>query len=128
MKKKHWLLIFILFFILLAAFTNPDTSKHKECIKKELNAYIQDVTNSSGNGSDLLGQAGKALGQMFGGILVDRITDNYVNVNNYIVFSTSSFIWEGKTYIIGIGAFGHVFISGRLKKALDEKKLELMNM
>jgi hypothetical protein len=128
MKRKHWSLIFILFFILLAAFTNPDTNRHKECIKKELNAYIQNATKSSRNSNSLLEQAGKALGQMFGGVLVDRITDNYVSVNNYILFSTSNFIWDGKTYIIGIGAFGNVFISGKLKEVLDKKKLELINM
>jgi hypothetical protein len=69
-------------------------------------------------------QLGQAFGMMLGGALVDRIVDNFVSTDNYVLFSTTKVSWEGKTKIIGIGAFGNVFISSKLDEAINEGLLE----
>ncbi|MBK8442421.1 MAG: hypothetical protein IPL35_02955 [Sphingobacteriales bacterium] len=36
--------------------------------------------------------------------------DNSVSTDNYILFSTTKYSLEGETKVVGIGAFGNVFI------------------
>jgi hypothetical protein len=69
-------------------------------------------------------QAGQALGMMLGGALVDKIIDNLVSTENYILFSTTKISWEGETKIIGIGAFGNVFTTSKLDDTMNEGLLK----
>jgi len=69
-------------------------------------------------------QVGQALGMMIGGTLVENVIDNLVSTDNYILFSTTKINWDGKSRIIGIGAFGNVYITNKLEEALDKGLLK----
>lgn len=69
-------------------------------------------------------QVGQALGMMIGGTLVENVIDNLVSTDNYILFSTTKINWAGKSRIIGIGAFGNVYITNKLEEALDKGLLK----
>lgn len=125
MKKSY--LIFAVFGLitLVAVLTNPNQERHKEVIKNKLNVYMQksmkeNLTQSNNEWE----QAGQALGMMFGGALVDRIIDNLVSTDNYVLFSITKITSDGQTNVIGVGAFGNVFITGELEDALNEGLLE----
>jgi len=66
------------------------------------------------------GDTGEALGLMFSGVMIDGIINNLVSSDNYVLFSTTKITWEGKAKIVGFGAFGNVFISDELDKAMNE--------
>ena len=62
--------------------------------------------------------ASQGIGFMIGAAFSDMIIDNIVSVDDYVLFSTTKVSWEGKTRVIGVGAFGNVFVTGKLDEAL----------
>jgi hypothetical protein len=125
MKKNYLILIIIGVIVFVAILTNPNADRHKEVIKNKLNSYIQKSMKESLTETDNeWEQAGQALGMMLGGALIDRIIDNLVSTDNYVLFSTTKISWEGETKIIGIGAFGNVFITNKLDEAMNEGLLK----
>jgi len=105
--------------------TNPNQDRHKEVIKNKLNSYMQKSMNPEGDESENeWEQVGQALGMMIGGTLVENVIDNLVSTDNYILFSTTKINWDGKSRIIGIGAFGNVYITNKLEEALDKGLLK----
>lgn len=125
MKKNYLILAIVGVVILVAILTNPNQDRHKEVIKNKLNTYMQKSMKESQTKTDNEWEkAGQALAMMFGGALVDKIIDNLVSTDNYVLFSTTKISWEGETKIIGIGAFGNVFITNELDKAMNKGLLK----
>lgn len=117
MKKGHFVFFSVAMLLLIAAITNPDTNRHKEAVKAKFDAYLQKAAREGIAESDnTWEQAGQAIGLMLGGALVSYAVDNLVSTNNYVVFSVTKVSWEDKSRIIGVGAFGNVFLS----KKVDE--------
>lgn len=117
MKKRNLYVIIIVIVLFIAVLTNPDSIKHKEAVKNKLHEYLQKKLQEHSDTS--LGETGGALGAMFADVLVDRIVNNVVSSDNYVVLSTTKVTWEGKSKVIGIGIFGNVFITGNLQEAVD---------
>jgi short subunit fatty acids transporter len=125
MKKNYITLAIICLIVLVAVLTNPDQNRHKEVIKNKLITYLQkSIKKDQTKPKDKWEEAGQALGIMLGGMIVEKVLDNFMSTDNYIVFSTTKITWDGETRIIGIGAFGNVFITKELDKALNEGLLE----
>ena len=125
MKKNYLILAIIGGFVFIAILTNPNQDRHKEVIKNKLNIHMQKKLKESLNKSDNeWEQAGQALGLMIGGALVDRIIDNLVSTDNYVLFSTTKISWEGDTKIIGIGAFGNLLITNKFDETINEGLLK----
>ncbi|NCX96265.1 MAG: DUF4359 domain-containing protein [Chitinophagia bacterium] len=122
MKKNIVTFLLIGLIILIAVITNPNEARHKEVVKHELNAYLQKSLNENTSKSDdALENAGRGLGSMFGGMVINSLVDNAVSCQSYVLFSVTNFTWEGKTNTIGVGIFGNVYISDELKKKLKQK-------
>jgi hypothetical protein len=125
MKKNYLILAIVGLVILVAILTNPNQDRHKEVIKNKLNSFMQkSINESSAKTDNEWEQAGQALGMMLGGALVDKIIDNLISTDNYVLFSTTKISWEGETKIIGIGAFGNVFITNELDQAMNKGLLK----
>jgi len=125
MKKNQITIAIISLIILVAVVSNPNQDRHKEVIKNKLITYLQKSIKKGQTGpKDDLEEAGQVLGLMLGGMIVDNILDNFMSTDNYVVFSTTKITWEGETKIIGIGAFGNVFITKELDESLNKGLLE----
>ena len=121
MKNKHILLIFVGLLLIVAVLTNPNQDRHKEVVKNKLNVLMQKAVKDSFKNSDSgAEQIGSALGLMLGGAMLDRMIESMVSTDNYVLFSITKISWEGKTKLIGIGAFGNVFISDEIEAALKQ--------
>lgn len=118
MKKNHTVLIAIGLILLVAVLTNPNQDRHKEVLKAKLNSYVQKSMSEGLSESD--NEWGQAFGMMLGGALIDGIISNVVTTDNYVVFSTTKMTWEGESKVIGVGAFGNVFLTSKIDEALDE--------
>lgn len=111
--------------IIIATLTNPDQDRHKEVLKNKLNEFMQQsIMNDDVNSSNGWEESGSTFALIISGVIVDEILDNLVSTDNYIVFSTTRISWDGKSKIIGIGAFGNVYITKELDRALDEGLLK----
>lgn len=125
MKKNYLILGILGMVILVAVITNPNQDRHKEVIKNKLKTYMQKSLNEKNTETNnQWEQAGQALGLMISGAIIDPIIDNLVSTDNYVLFSTTKISWEGKTKIVGIGAFGNVFLTSQLDDYLNDGLLK----
>lgn len=125
MKTSSGTLILTVVFSATALFTNPQPERHKEAVKSKLSAFMQQSMKESLTQTDNeWEQAGQALGMMLGGALVDRIVEELITSDNYLLFSTTRMHWDGESKVIGIGIFGNVFLSKDIDHALDQGLLK----
>lgn len=125
MKTSSGTLIITVVLSATALFTNPQPERHKEAVKSKLSAFMQQSMKESLTQTDNeWEQAGQALGMMLGGALVDRIVEELITSDNYLLFSTTRMHWDGESKVIGIGIFGNVFLSKDIDHALDQGLLK----
>jgi hypothetical protein len=121
MKKYYITLAVLILLILVAVLTNPDQNRHKEVVKDKLITYLQkSLKKDQTKPNDEYEEDVQALGIMLGGMIVEKVLDNFMSTDNYVVFSTSKITWHGGKKIIGIGAFGNVFLTKELDEALNK--------
>lgn len=125
MKKGTLTFLVIAIIIVIAVLTNPDKTRHKEVLKSSFIEYMQKSGDSDQTDiSDESDYLGDAIALMVGGALVDKILDNVVSTDNYVIFSLTKITIQGKTKTIGIGAFGNVFLTKRMERIFDEGLME----
>lgn len=116
MKKFIILLVTV---AIIAAITNPDSNRHREILKTELRRHLEvSLTNQDGN---FWKKAGAALGKLIGGAAIDFGVDEMIVVEDYALFSLSTITWNGSTKVVGIGAFGQVFLIRDLEDVIPRR-------
>ncbi len=121
MKKNYAVLFTIGLLLLLAVITNPNQGRHQEVIRGKFNSYLQKAMSEGLSETDNeWEQAGQAMGMMLATAIIDQVISNLVTTDNYLIFSITKLSWEDESKVIGIGAFGNVFITGKLDEALNE--------
>ena len=85
----------------IAFVTNPDETKHREAVKKEIGDFTADENDGA------LAKVGKALG----GGLADLAVNTTIKRENRYVYSATKISIAGEEKIIGYGLFGFVFIN-----------------
>ena len=116
---KKGIVVLSLVLVIIAILTNPNQNRHKEVLEDKIKTYMQKAMgNQDDDGLDSL------FGNLLGNVIVSTLIDNFVSTDNYILFSTTKLTWQGETKIIGIGAFGNVFITKRLSDAMNDGLLE----
>lgn len=116
MKKSNIILIVFATIILIAVLTNPSSEEHKQAVKSVVNQVVQN--SISENGSDM-----EKLGILFGSSLAEKVIENSVTRDNYIVFSITKITWQGESKSIGYGLFGNVFLSEKVNKAFNNNEV-----
>lgn len=117
MKKSNIILIVFAVIILAALLTNPSSEEHKQAVKSVINQVVQN--SISENGSDM-----EKLGILFGSSLAEKLIENSVTRDNYVVFSITKITWQGKSKSIGYGLFGNVFLSEKVNKAFNNNEIK----
>jgi hypothetical protein len=122
MKKKNYILLsFLLIAVLI--FTNPSEENHLQTVKLKLkmsmNKKMSSDINSSNNSFNSIG---KGLGIILGDALIDRLTENFVFRQNFIIFSLTKVNFKGEDKIIGLGILGNVIISNKIDDFLNKRK------
>jgi hypothetical protein len=115
--------VYFLFSIGLAValvLSNPKEQAHREAVKTKVNSVFRE---NMGN-TDTIGdfeKFGKGLGFLFGGLVVEKLVDNYITCDNYVLFSLTKSTINNKTRTIGFGVLGNVFISSEIKTMLNDR-------
>lgn len=119
-QNRSGLWIAVIALILLAAYlTNPGKELHKEQLKIKLTEVIGEAMQERQDDLIVYGAW-----EMAGGMMIEAFTGNNMSVDNYFLFSLTRLHWDGRSYIIGIGGFGQVYITKRLDKELAEKIID----
>lgn len=107
--------------VLTAILTNPSEAEHKSAVADLLKqSAFENVLETATESENEFEIAGSALGYSLGVSFVDRIVEMGVTRNNYLLFSTTKFNYQGKSRTVGYGVFGNVSISKNIKRAMQE--------
>ena len=119
-RRKGCLFLVILTGIFVGAYlTNPTEDMHREAAKEKLNKMALNLLSKYGIEESFVA----GLGIDLSGKYEDEFIQNHVSADNYYLFSTTRVHWSGESRIIGVGAFGRVYISGKVDEIL-ERELE----
>jgi uncharacterized protein DUF4359 len=119
MKSKHILLIVIGAILLIALLTNPNSEAHKETVKSTITEYYQ---RSVAEDESISNNGFAALGNLMATSLINKMVENGVSSDNYLIFSITKMYYKGEEKSIGFGAFGNVFLSANVDEAFDKKE------
>ncbi len=124
MKNSHIFYLVLGLILLTAVLTNPDQDRHKEVLKAKFNSIIQHhISEGPSETNDEWLQLGHAFEMVLVGGLLDRLLSNMMTIDNYVIFSTTKIFWGGESKVIGIGAFGNVFLTRETIEILEEEIL-----
>ncbi|MFC6998028.1 DUF4359 domain-containing protein [Rufibacter roseus] len=117
MNTKVLLLIGIV--LVLFAATNPSIETHKAEVKQMLTQKmnLEEIATETAESEDTFEQVGNAIGTTLGLAFVDKMIDNAISTDSYVLFSLTKATWEGKEKVIGYGLLGNVFIFDEVKNA-----------
>lgn len=125
MKKQYLTYSVLAVLLLVALLTNPPQERHKEVIKTKVNAHLQkSLKEAEIDTENPFAQAGQSIGMLLGSTMVNGIIDNSISTDNYLIFSITKVTIDGKSKVIGMGAFGNVFLSNKLEEALNGGKFK----
>lgn len=116
------ILITVGIILIIAAITNPKKEEHIDAVKKVFASEVMEdgiEQFQKGSGWD---KAGTAIGMTFGMKAFETVLETIISVDNYVVFSLTRATFQGKTRIIGIGAFGNVFMVKGIEDGLQLQK------
>lgn len=124
MKTITLIISIIAVFAIIAFLTNPKPERHKEALRTKIYQYLQrPMLEGVSKARTRREEAAQELELLLGSALVDKIIDNVVSSENYLLFSTTMVSFDGNIKIIGYGVFGNVY----LDKELDEGMNEIIN-
>ena len=115
--KKNLVIIIAGFILLLSILTNPNQDRHKEIVKNKIHSILQSSNLIEINNVSEL--TGYTVGMILSNALADLTINNLISTNNYICFSTTKITWGLNTKVIGIGAFGNVYLLGETNDLLN---------
>lgn len=107
-KNYMWLKVlggFILFILIIMAFTNPSKERHEEAIRTEVSKAIDESTKG---GSDIFSQGFRMMARMMAGSFLDSALDQLFEYHNYIFFSKGTVTVDGSDHTVSYGFFGKV--------------------
>lgn len=109
-RKGLLFLILLLLVVAIAFFTNPDKEVHKEAIIVRSNQVIEEAIAERND------MVSSAAWQLAGEQFLSEFIDRNVTVDSYYLFSIPKVNWDGKSYPMGVGAFGKVYVTKHLNR------------
>ena len=105
-KKRFYIYGSIILFLMVALFTNPNTDAHKKAFHEKLfgKKEIQVSSSTIIRRDELEDSSWKYKS------VIDDVEDD-VSVDDFLIFSITKLTWMRKTYPVGFGFWGYVYIS-----------------
>lgn len=103
--------------------SNPKLQDHQYCVKAKVNNLIRNSISSENNSTSLFAE----LGVWVGDSVADSLVKNVIKRKDFLLFSLTSFEFNGINKIIGVGILGHVFISDKVDQELENSKDKLIS-
>ncbi len=101
----QWLILVGILAVL--GLTNPDKETH---VKEATNSAKHALKLITSKGMLKENALGSILGMAFGGAVVEGAASELIERKNYLFFSLTTFLFDGRDQIIGLGILGNVFI------------------
>lgn len=108
MNKALISLLILIVVVIGAVVSCPDKAAHQAALMDELNIAMQDKLLEK-TGDSNVAKGVSLLGGSFVSMLFDNVLGTTLKTNNYFVFSTAEIAVAGRSRVVSVGAFGHVF-------------------
>ena len=118
LKKNPITLLIISILLITAALTNPNTDSHKEFMIIKLTKLTQKALPKS---DEKMENTGSISGMLLAEKFINKMVDQIISVDNYVLFSVTIANYRGRTKTIGLGFFGHVYITSQVDKFLSKE-------
>ena len=120
MKVKNYILLLFLFISILI-FTNPSEGNHIQAVKLKLKMSLNKKPSSEIiTEYESFNAIGRGFEMILGDVIIDRLTENFVSRENFIMFSLTKVNFKGEVKTIGFGILGNVFITNTIEEALNQ--------
>ena len=106
MSKKAVGFIIIGFLVLIAVITNPEKDDHISKLKEFVISQTDILVNEN---SDMKQEVKQILTHLVRTVYLEVLLKNNFIYNNWVVFSTTNVIVEGKETVLGVGLFGNIY-------------------
>jgi len=113
-NRNRYIALILLALIGGAIITNPPQEKHEQVVAAKAKQILQEQLSYEHQDAIEFGM------QLFGDQLVKRFMKDNIKIENYYLFSTTKVRWQSKDVVIGIGAFGHIWLSSKIDEKLTE--------
>ena len=108
-RKRMYIIGAIVLFHVIALFTNPDLNAHKKALHEKIyGKRIIHIANASIINRDESDETSWKHEALFDAL------EREITVNDFLLFSVTTIAWKEKTYPIGIGLFGYVYITDKV--------------
>lgn len=108
----------VLLAIMMASFVlNPSKEEIQEALKDRITTVLRQELGIKND------DAYKLAMTLYGDKMIQKIINNYTEVDNYYFFSLARVSWQGDKTIIGGGAFKEI----RFTKQIDQKLQEIID-
>ncbi len=118
MDKKILIAAGALAVLAVLLISNPNEDAHKEAVKKAWNQSLKESTNASDDDDSegsLFKGFGSILTSMIGSSVIESLVDQMVTSDSYGIFSLTKVDAGKGPQTVGVGMFGHVFLSEKAK-------------
>lgn len=105
--KKRYLLFVVL---VVAFFTNPDETKHKAVVTQKASVIIPILPGSV-----------QSPDHPYDNLYARQLVDQHISSTNLLFFSLTRARWKDNSYVVGIGIFGSVYVSGKLDELIRKQ-------
>lgn len=120
--KKYLIGAILLILVIAMVKTVPDKKAHKKAMMEAVKEYVDEEAKERGFGDNVLTDLGK-------GILnktIEVALNSKLEVNNYLLFNTTSVEMDDESKTLSLGILGHVFTFDKemLRDALEASAKE----
>ena len=120
--KKYLIGAILLILVIAMVKTVPDKKAHKKAMMEAVKEYVDEEAKERGLGDNVLTDLGK-------GILnktIEVALNSKLEVNNYLLFNTTSVEMDDESKTLSLGILGHVFTFDKemLRDALEASAKE----
>lgn len=122
--KKYLIGAILLIVVIAMAKTVPDKKAHKKAMMEAVKAYVDEEAENKGFGDNVLTDLGKGIVNK----TIEVALNSKLEVNNYLIFNTTSVELDDESKTLSLGMFNHVFtfdkemLRDALEAAAKEKK------
>ena len=122
--KKYLIGAILLIVVIAMVKTVPDKKAHKKVMMEAVKEYVDEEAENKGFGDNVLTDLGKGIVNK----TIEVALNSKLEVNNYLIFNTTSVELDDESKTLSLGMFNHVFtfdkemLRDALEAAAKEKK------
>jgi len=124
-KKVSSMFVFIFIIVFVSIITNPSTEMQRQIIYSKQNSLVEEYLCKNSDfttSNNFQKNMNLVAGSVFMNALISQDLIKEITINNFLAFSVLKYTKDNENQIIGIGAFGRIYLfSNKTDEILKDK-------